>query len=54
MNVAIDLQTSREAAIQESPVRQCREAKVEQSRVPEGRHGSCDTVSSVPAKPWTG
>src|SRR5437868_1437670 len=36
---------SREAATRESPARQCREAKVEQSRVPEGRHSSCDTVS---------
>src|SRR6266404_2905211 len=40
--------SSREAATQESPARQCRVAKVEQSRVPEGRHSSCDTVSSPP------
>src|SRR5947209_16778591 len=41
--------SSREAATQESPARPCRVAKVEQSRVPEGRHSSCDTVSTRPS-----
>src|ERR1700675_2261250 len=39
---------SREAAPQESPARQCRGANVEQNRVPEGRHISCDTFSGLP------
>src|SRR6266446_7662406 len=33
----------------ESSERQCREVKVEQSRVPEGRHSTCDTVSRRPS-----
>ncbi len=37
--------SSREAATCESPARQCREAKVAQSRVPEGRHTSCDRLA---------
>ena len=37
--------SSREAATCESPARQCREAKVAQSRVPEGRHTSCDRLT---------
>src|SRR6202140_2560923 len=43
--------SSREAATQVSPARQCRVAKVEQNRVPEGRHSSCDTVSGALARP---
>src|SRR5664280_2964692 len=37
--------SSRETATRESPARQCRETEVEQTRVPEGRHTSCDTDS---------
>src|ERR1019366_621275 len=43
--------SSREAATRESPARQCRETKVEESRVPEGRHTSCDTDSGALARP---
>jgi hypothetical protein len=47
--VGLRYSSSREAATQESPARQCLGAKVEQSRVREGRHRSCVTVSRRPS-----
>ena len=38
---------SREAATQESSARQCRVAKQEQSRVPEGRHSSGNSLEDA-------
>jgi len=42
--------SSREAATQESPARQCRETKVEQSRVPSGTAPICDSAAPTQAK----